>query len=111
MDDLTTGWEEAKLAGEAKAVANARAVWKNEAMRAALVVVYANEFFTTTTIYAQMDPSIRDISKGQAFTGTLNELVATGRAERTDTTRNEKQKRNHGRPQRVWRSRVFKGVK
>ncbi len=106
-NDLTTGWKSAKEKGEAQAVAAAKKLWKQEASLALIACTCELQTLTTADVYARMARSIRDLSKGQAFTGILADAKARGVIEPMNEWRNEKQRRNHGRPMRVWRSKVY----
>jgi hypothetical protein len=98
------GWKEEQELGIAKATAGAPAYWVTEALSAGLRVARAVKHFTTAQIYDEMDPDTRDNARGQAFGGVMRQLVKCNAVEATSTFRNEKLRRNHGRPQRVWRS-------
>lgn len=103
------GWKEEQDAGIAKAKAGAPAYWHAEAQQAGIRVAKANETLTTAQIYEEMNEDIRGKARGQAFGSVMRTLVKIHVIESTDVFRNEKLTRNHGRPQRVWRSLLFAG--
>lgn len=102
-------WKREQEIGIAKAKAGAPAYWHAEAQQAAIRVAKTHTTLTTAQIYEEMSEDIRGKARGQAFGSVMRELVKFHVIESTDVFRNEKLTRNHGRPQRVWRSLLFTG--
>ena len=102
-------WRRLRDDGIDRATRAAPDAWHDEARSALMHVCRTRESFTSTDVYEAMPPGIRDTAKGQALAGVLRSARTNGFCLPTMEFRNEKRARNHGRPQRVWKSLVFDG--
>lgn len=79
--------------------------WRLRAISAVEALCATNEYFTTDDL---PDAITGGVKEPRALGGLMTLARKMGLCEPTNTTRASKQRQNHNRPKRVWRSLVRK---
>ncbi len=107
---VSNEWNDLKEEGMQRSHAGNSQKWRRDAVLSLLFTVRAHEEFTAHTVWLHMNVMIRKEGNMQGMGAVMKRAAEKGWCEMTDQYRNEKLRRNHGRPQRIWKSLRFNEV-